>query len=165
MPGHESLVQHQYYAHPRNAFWPIVCQLLEGKLKCSYTERCRLLTAHQISLWDVLASCRRPGSLDSAILRASETPNRIDDFCRRHPELEAIACNGRTAEILLRRHFIRPYPQIFSDLTIIPLPSTSPAMARLRPTDKLALWQEKLAPFLPQPDGNTTKPPTGAVAI
>ena len=28
MPSRESLARHRYYAHPRNAFWPILVELL-----------------------------------------------------------------------------------------------------------------------------------------
>ncbi len=150
MPGRESLARRQYYAHPRNAFWPLVCTLLGGDPAAPYPERCRLLTAHGISLWDVLAACIRPGSLDASIVRQSEIPNPLAGFCRRHPELKAIACNGRGTEALLRRHFLKPQPELCNSLKLISLPSTSPANARLRPSQKLALWRKRLAPFLPQ---------------
>ena len=30
LPGEESLRRVEYYAHPRNLFWPIVCGLFGG---------------------------------------------------------------------------------------------------------------------------------------
>jgi hypoxanthine-DNA glycosylase len=147
MPGRESLEQQRYYAHPRNAFWPIMTALLNAARELSYPEKLRLLAGHRISLWDVIGSCSRSGSLDAAIPAASEHPNPISDFCRRHPELEAIAFNGRRAESSFRRHFRRE--PALSSLRLILLPSTSPAYAALRPDAKLALWRERLAPFLP----------------
>ena len=148
MPGRESLARQQYYAHPRNAFWPIMAALLQSKPERSYPERLRLLTDNRISLWDVIGSCQRAGSLDAAIPAASEAPNPIDRFCRRHPELEAIAFNGNRARDSFRRHFLRKN-RVPANLKLVALPSTSPAYAALRPEAKLELWRERLAPWLP----------------
>ncbi len=149
MPGRESLDRQQYYAHPRNAFWPIMLALLKGDPDLPYPERLRLLTGNRISLWDVIGSCTRSGSLDAAIPAASERPNRLDQFCRRHPELEVIAFNGRRAEISFRRHFLSRKGKLATGYHRIALPSTSPAYAALRPDAKLELWRRQLAPFLP----------------
>ena len=94
MPGRASLEAACYYAHPRNAFWPIVMALLDGGEPPAapsaasmparrgaavrlpgYDERVRRLLAAEIALWDVLAECVRPGSLDAAIRRDSERAN------------------------------------------------------------------------------------------
>jgi|GEM_PF-6992363 len=39
MPGRESLARRQYYAHPRNAFWSIMNQLLELPETAPYSAR------------------------------------------------------------------------------------------------------------------------------
>ncbi|MBL1259482.1 MAG: transposase, partial [Thiotrichaceae bacterium] len=39
MPGQASLDATQYYAHPRNAFWPIICRLLNAEPEISYEQR------------------------------------------------------------------------------------------------------------------------------
>ena len=148
MPGRESLARQQYYAHPRNAFWPIMLTLLKGEPGLDYPRRLALLTVGRISLWDVIGTCLRSGSLDAAIPAASEAPNPIDRFLRRHPELEAIAFNGRRAEISFRRHFDRGKHHSCSP-RLVALPSTSPAYAAIRPAVKLQLWRRRLAPFLP----------------
>ena len=148
MPGQESLNRQQYYAHPRNSFWFIMTKLLKVKSTLSYLERQQILKQNRISLWDVLENCVRPGSLDGDIVAISEVANKLEDFYRRQPKLQAIAFNGRKARHSFTRHFLRHDKKRWQNLTLIDLPSTSPAHAALRPAEKLKLWQEKLAPFL-----------------
>lgn len=148
MPGQESLNRQQYYAHPRNTFWFIMANLLKIGSTLSYPEHQKMLKQNRISLWDVLNNCVRPGSLDSDIVAISEVANNLGDFYRRHPELQAIAFNGRKARHSFTRHFLRRDKKRWQNLTLIDLPSTSPAHATLRPAEKLLRWQESLAPFL-----------------
>jgi len=149
MPGAASLSAEAYYAHPRNGFWPIVLAWLEGgppgpaaALAMPYPQRVARLRQAGIGVWDVLAHCHRPGSLDSAIVRTSEVPNDIEGFVMRHPELQRIVFNGRTAERLFERHVdVSGMP---STPRRIVAPSTSPAMASLNLEAKHALWSEAL---------------------
>lgn len=152
MPGQASLTAVRYYAHPRNAFWPIMLAIVRGEANASldtaqaldYEQRCQLLTASGYALWDVLASCERPGSLDSRIVRATEQANDIAAFVMRHPELQCIACNGRTAEKLLDRHCGKALSELREHharrLRIVSLPSSSPAMASLTLAAKHQRW-------------------------
>lgn len=64
MPSVESLKQQRYYAHPRNALWPILTSFFGLSAESSYQHRCEMLKQHHTALWDVLKSCRRPDSLD-----------------------------------------------------------------------------------------------------
>ena len=101
MPGEASLQAGQYYAHSRNLFWPIVAEVMGFSADLPYPERCAALLAHGCALWDVLAACRRRGSLDTAITDAR--PNDIAGLLRRCPGIAAIGCNGTAAFTLLRR--------------------------------------------------------------
>ncbi|MFT4592099.1 MAG: TDG/mug DNA glycosylase family protein, partial [Gammaproteobacteria bacterium] len=57
MPGQRSLAEMQYYAHPRNAFWPIMGSLFNAGPEISYAHRLDRLREHHIALWDVLQFC------------------------------------------------------------------------------------------------------------
>ncbi len=68
LPGDASLKAAQYYAHPRNGFWPLIGGVLgEGLAALPYDERLQRLKARGVGLWDVIASAERSGSLDAAI--------------------------------------------------------------------------------------------------
>ena len=148
MPGVESLRRQQYYAHPRNAFWLVMGELVGACPELDYVERVELLKQNRISLWDVLDRCVRPGSLDGDIERTSETVNPLFGFCREQSELRALAFNGRKARETFARHIEKKDPLFWQDFQLIDLPSTSPAYASLRPAAKLEIWRQRLRPVL-----------------
>jgi hypoxanthine-DNA glycosylase len=133
LPGEESLRRVEYYAHPRNLFWPILYALFEDMPSPDYRKRVEFLTAHRIALWDVCAAGEREASADSTIRR--EQPNAIHQLLDRYPRIRAVAFNGSGAERLYDRHF-RRRPR----LLYLSLPSTSPAHARIGFEAKLARW-------------------------
>jgi double-stranded uracil-DNA glycosylase len=67
MPGIASLNAGEYYAHPRNRFWPIVEQGLGIPALTAYDRRVELLLASRVALWDVIQLCTRESSLDSLL--------------------------------------------------------------------------------------------------
>ena len=140
MPSVASLEEAFYYAHPRNAFWPIMQRLL-GEQLVTNKEKAQALKVHGIFLWDVLQGCERKGSLDSAI--KNPQANHFEAVFKQFPSLNAVAFNGQAAEKLFKQHVLKK--QVLPDnLTFVSLPSTSPANARLSLEDKVLLWQEKL---------------------
>lgn len=138
MPGVASLQAQQYYAHPRNAFWPIMAALLGFEVTLPYEQRLAQLTANRIAVWDVLASSHRPGSLDADIARDSEQPNDFVSLFAQCRQLRAVACNGGTAHALFRRHVL-PVVEL-AGIDVLQLPSTSPAHAGKTLAEKLAAW-------------------------
>src|SRR5690606_21074177 len=59
MPGAVSLQQQQYYAHPRNLFWPIMARLAGFNADLPYTEKTQALINRGVALWDVIGNCQR----------------------------------------------------------------------------------------------------------
>lgn len=137
MPGIKSLEQHQYYAHPANVFWKIMGELVGACPDLPYAERLRVLQASGIALWDVLASCERKGSLDANIRQ--ETANDFTTFLALHPHIAQICFNGSAAEQCFHKFVLRK--QVLPPLQLRRLPSTSPAHAGMRYTDKLHAWR------------------------
>jgi double-stranded uracil-DNA glycosylase len=133
LPGEESLRRQEYYAHPRNLFWPILFALFGGSPQADYAAKLAFVKIHQMALWDVCASGEREASADATIRR--EEPNAIGTLLDAHPLIIAVAFNGTGARRLHDRHF-RRRPAI----TYLALPSTSPAYAVLDFAAKLARW-------------------------
>lgn len=144
MPGTASLRAQQYYGHPRNAFWPIMGAMFGFDAAAPYAQRIQALLAHRVAVWDVLAACRRDGSLDASIERASIVPNDFAGLLATHPGIGRICFNGATAERLFRSHVI-PRLALDSGVTLVRLPSTSPAHAGMPYAHKLRAWRTALA--------------------
>lgn len=142
-PGAASLADQQYYAHPRNQFWPIVSTLLgmtgEDDLRVQpYARRLDAARAHGLGIWDVYAHCQREGSLDSAIQQAQL--NELHRLREWAPGLRAIAHNGGESARHMR------ITQALG-LPVVKLPSTSPANASWSFERKLAAWREVFDAF------------------
>jgi hypoxanthine-DNA glycosylase len=132
-PSSASLAAHQYYGHPRNQFWRILGEIFgEPLADLAYPQRLERVLARRVGIWDVYASCRRTGSLDSQI----HAPMSNDLECLRElaPDLQAVAFNGQAAGRFRGRVADLGY-------TCEVLPSTSPAHAARRFDEKLALWR------------------------
>lgn len=148
MPGQASLQAGRYYAHPRNAFWPIMGELFGAGPGQDYEERCRRLKEAGVALWDVLRFCRRPGSLDSNIDDQSLEINDFESFFEVHDQITHVFFNGRKAEDCFRRE-VSCLPGL-PPLVCQRLPSTSPAHAAMPFERKLRAWRS-VAEVLRQP--------------
>ncbi len=82
MPSEASLAAGQYYGHPRNAFWPILAELLGFDHRIPYDQRVQAVLQARVAVWDVLASCVRPGSADADIDAESILVNDFETFLR-----------------------------------------------------------------------------------
>lgn len=141
MPGVASLRQARYYAHPRNAFWPIAASVFGFDPGLDYAGRLRSLQAAGVALWDVLQACDRPGSLDADIRAGTLVANDFGAFLARHPAIVRICFNGGKAASLYRRHVL---PGVAASVEYLALPSTSPAHAAASFDQKLAAWSRAL---------------------
>ena len=142
MPGEASLAAGEYYAHPRNHFWPIVGAVLGFDPAAPYASRLRALQRARVALWDVLHSCERPGSLDSSIDRASAVPNDFASLFARCRRIRRVCFNGALAEDTFRRRVLPSLGDL--RLECVRLPSTSPAHASLSLARKRAAWRRAL---------------------
>lgn len=151
LPGQESLRRRQYYAQPRNAFWPIMGALCGAGPELPYRLRARRLAASGIALWDVCATAYRAGSLDASIVAGSVIVNDFGSFLARHPGIRLVCFNGRTAAALYRRHVLPGLGPEGRALPTLELPSTSPAHAALALGAKLERWRALAAALRPRP--------------
>ncbi len=133
-----SVASQQYYGNPRNAFWRITGELFGFAADDPYDDRTNALRSHGIAVWDVLKSCRRAGSLDSAVEPDSMVPNDFGELFDTHPAITRVLFNGAAAEKNFNR-LVRVAP----DVQYQRLPSTSPAQT-MRYEDKLAVWREAI---------------------
>ena len=141
MPGVASLRAGEYYAHPRNAFWPLMQSLFGVPADAPYGQRVAQLNECGIGLWDVLAECERPGSLDAAIAPDSIRVNPIAALIDAHPCLRVIALNGGAAARLFDRYVAPSLDRTDDGLVVLRLPSTSPAHAARSFAQKQESWR------------------------
>lgn len=145
MPGVASLAAGEYYAHPRNQFWPIMGALVGAGLELPYRKRIARLRTAGIALWDVVGECERPGSLDADIRRGTVKPNDLAGLLCRCPRIRAIFCNGQTAARLLKPLLPSLRAAAQREFLVETLPSTSPAHAGMAITEKLRRWRRVVA--------------------
>ena len=122
MPSPASRENGFYYSHPRNRFWPVMARVFSGSVPVTAEDKRRFCLEHRIALWDVLSRCRIDGASDASI-REPEV-NDIPALLER-TGISVVITTGGTASKLFSRHFGH------LALRHIPLPSTSPANARL----------------------------------
>ncbi len=135
-PGMASLQAQQYYAHPRNHFWPILGAIWGRDLVAMpYARRLQALLDGGLGLWDIYATCRRVGSLDQAIQDA--VPNDLAAMRQQAPALRVVAHNGSESARARRQVEAQGW-------AVQRLPSTSPANASWSFDRKLAAWRAAL---------------------
>lgn len=139
MPGVRSLQANQYYAHPQNQFWRFMGDIYGAGPELPYAERVQILKDSGVSVWDVVHACEREGSMDADI--REEIVNDFAAFYGENPGIARVVFDSLTAETIYKK---RVLPHLTKELTYIRVPSPSPAHARLRYEDKLALWRAAL---------------------
>lgn len=146
-----------YYGHGRNHFWPILARICKASVPVSIDEKRALLTAGQLALWDLVASCERIGSLDQNIMEP--VLNDITGLVAAHTAIVRILLNGSLAaelfyrKILGHRGALPPIGSIRTwegpqkrVISVYRLPSTSPVPTKQfrRLEDKLTLWERAI---------------------
>ena len=154
MPGEISLARGEYYAHPRNRFWPVMRELCGIELERPYVDRVRSLTECGVAVWDVLERCERPGSLDTSIVRDTEVPNDFSKLLARCASIGVVALNGAKAAQTFRRRVLPTLDaETTARLTLLEMPSTSPANASRSLADLVQTWS-RLRPYLAEGRSN-----------
>ena len=142
MPGKASLRAQQYYAHPRNAFWRIMSDLISASPTLPYEARIEIVKQAGIAVWDVLASCVRASSMDTDIDITTINPNNFEAFFLTHPQITHVFFNGALAEKCYQTNIM---PGLHArQLHYSRLPSTSPAHAAMPYEKKLNAWKDIL---------------------
>lgn len=137
LPSERSIRDGEYYAHPQNAFWRIMRELVgaEG----TYEDRCATLIEARIAVWDVLHQSVRPGSMDADIQMETSEVNDFSGFFDSHKHVGTICFNGRKAEQMFMK-----FVKLEVSPRLVSLPSTSPAYASMPFTEKLAAWRKAI---------------------
>jgi hypoxanthine-DNA glycosylase len=141
MPSVASLDKAEYYGKSQNAFWRIMGELFAAGPELAYSLRVKKLGQAGVAVWDVLASCVRPGSLDSAIDMRTAEVNDVAALLAARPGINSVFFNGRKAQQIFRSRLYKPVKELRPELSYHVLPSTSPAMATLDFSAKLAAWR------------------------
>jgi double-stranded uracil-DNA glycosylase len=141
-PSVSSLERAEYYGFPRNHFWRLIADIAREAVPETYGAKLALLERQGISLWDVIAACRREGSLDSAI--TDEEANPIGDFLAEHRSIRTVFFNGLKAEESFGRFFTG---MGLEGIEFARLPSSSPVPGRKISTyeKKLEVWKGAFA--------------------
>lgn len=141
MPSLASLQANRYYAHPRNGFWRILADIYGFSPESNYDSKVESLTASGVAVWDVLRSCERSGSLDSAIINGSRICNDIQTFLEQYSDIKLIGFNGSEAQKSFNKFVLSRVN--LKDLSYVLLPSSSPANTQAL-EQKIIAWRKGL---------------------
>ena len=128
-----------YYAHPRNAFWPILEEIFDVRLETNEAKKAFCLEKG-VGLWDVIGSCERSNSSDTNLKNC--IPNDCEKLLREYPDIQALAFTGKKSHDLFMKYF--------KDLEAekVLLPSTSPAHAAMTFEEKKGFYESLIKRFL-----------------
>ncbi|MEP7349726.1 MAG: DNA-deoxyinosine glycosylase [Sphingorhabdus sp.] len=134
LPGTVSLAAGEYYAHPRNHFWPIMSALTGKELtSLQYEDRLSEILLRGIGLWDSVRTASRRGSSDANI--CGHDSNDLGQLLAGLSKLKLLVFNGQTAARFGRQSLPAAPP-----LDVAVMPSSSPAYTLSLPR-KIAAWR------------------------
>lgn len=140
MPSPKSRENGFYYSHPQNRFWRVLSNIFCEETPCTIDEKTDFLHRHKIAVWDVLKSCEIKGAADSSIKNA--VPNDIKALID-NSNIIRIFTTGATAYNLYKRLCEQSV-----GISAIPLPSTSPANARMSVATLTEIYGQNILPCL-----------------
>ena len=143
LPGGQSLRSKQYYADPGNSFWNFARSAFG--IAGPYDERIRGLLEVGLALWDVLREAEREGSLDSAIVKGTEVPNKFEAFFEQHPRIELVVFNGDKPAKYFQSLVA---PEASRSPRALVLPSTSGTNTHMTQAAKTERWSEAVGRVL-----------------
>ena len=135
LPGKKSIELKEYYGHPRNRMWKILCAITNSDLPNDYGSKKVFLQKNKIGLWDVASSAERKGSLDSNIKK--EIPNDVDSLLLNFSSIKVIGFNGKKSENMYNKFF-----KLNKSIKYVSLPSSSPANMAISFEDICLRWIE-----------------------
>lgn len=93
-PGEDSRKAKEYYAHPKNNFWPIINRIFNNGAGFNYYfAGVQCLMKNHIAVWDIYKSKENTGSSRNEDIRNPEE-NDIAGFLADHPTIKRIVFNG-----------------------------------------------------------------------
>ena len=122
-----------YYGHPQNRFWRLIAYLFGEATPSTVEEKKRLLLAHGLAVWDVIAQCDIKGSSDASIKNA--VPADIKSLLEK-TGITRIFVNGGKAAAVYEK-----YQLPLTGIPAVKLPSTSPANAAWSLDRLLESWR------------------------
>lgn len=139
MPSITSLQREEYYGFKHNRFWKIMSKCFGLPIE-NYDQKKDIIISNHMILWDVIKTCEREGSLDSAIHNVVVNP--IDELIKEYPSIQFIICNGRKSYNLYKKYFSKlMIPTMY-------LPSTSNANRTIKEDELFHQWIETLSNLL-----------------
>jgi hypoxanthine-DNA glycosylase len=140
LPSRRSIERQEYYGNPQNKFWHLMGELFGAGPDIPYASRSQMLNRCGVAVWDVLRSATRRGSMDAAIELENATPNDFQAFYGAHPKLGLLCFNGKKAAELYERLVVPQGIDTIKNIDTRTMPSTSPAYASMKFSEKLRHW-------------------------
>ena len=142
-PSIKSFENNFYYSHPKNQFWDILANIFNEKKPKTIKEKIAFLKKHKIALWDSICECKRKKANSRDDNLEIIKPCNIINLLKQYPNIKKIALTSRTAEKVIKKHFLNSQFSILNS-QLIYLPSPSPLNARLKFQQKAQIWKKLL---------------------
>ena len=147
-PSIKSFENNFYYSHPKNQFWDILSEIFNEKKPKTKKEKIAFLKKHKIALWDTICECKRKQGNSRDDNLEIIKPCDIINLLKHYPNIKKIALTSRTAEKVIKKHFLNTqtnnFPFSILNSQLIYFPSPSPLNARLKFQEKVNIWKKLL---------------------